>query len=59
MHQRFLKEGHDDNKFLKCPDLQEKQFEVLRSEIASDKIDPDCAENVKAKTTGNDSVFMK
>ena len=54
----FLKEVNDDNKILKCLDIRDKNFEYLRSAIALDKIDLECAENVKAKPTGNDSGFI-
>ena len=41
-----------------CPNLLDKNFEVLRSEISLDKVDLSCAETVKAKPTGNYSGFI-
>ena len=58
MYQNLLKEGSGDHKYLSCQDLQELFFEVLRSEIELDKVDLVCAENLKYKPTGNDSVFI-
>ena len=58
VHQFFFKERNGDHKSLRCPDLQYNNFEVMRSESALGKINHNCAENVKAKPTGNDSDFM-
>ena len=58
MYQNILKEGNGDHKYLRCPDIWDNNFEVLRPSITSDKIDLDCAENVKSKPTVNDSVFV-
>ena len=38
LYQNILKEGNGDQKFLKCPDLLNKNFGVMRSEIALDKV---------------------
>ena len=43
----YLKEGNGDHKYLRCPVISEYKFDILRSEIALDKIDLDCAETVK------------
>ena len=48
MYQNLLKVSNSDNKYLMCPDLWENKFEVMRSKIALDKIDLECAETVKA-----------
>ena len=58
MYQNISKEGNGDQKYLRCPDLQDNKFEVLFSAIALDKITLDCAENVKAKPAGNDLGFI-
>ena len=58
MYQKLLKEGNGDHKYLRCRYLQYKNFEVMSSAIALDKIDLDCAENVKAKPTGDYSGFI-
>ena len=58
MYQNFFKEGNEDHKFLWFPDLQDKIVEFLRSEIAFDKIYLECAENVKAEPTRNNSGFI-
>ena len=58
MYQNFPKEGNGNYKFLICTDLQDNNFEVLRSTITLDKTDLDCAENVKAKSIGNYSGFI-
>ena len=58
MYHKFLKEGNGYHKFIRCPDLGDNNFEVLRSEITLDNVDIDCAETVKAKPTGNDSGFI-
>ena len=52
MYQKFLKEGNGNHKFLRCSDLQDKNFEVLSSAIALDKINLECAKNGNAKHTG-------
>ena len=58
LYQKLLEEGNGDQKYLRCPYLWDKKFEVMNSEIALDEINLDCAENVKTKTTGNDSGFI-
>ena len=58
MYQRFLKEDNVDHKFLRCPYFRDNNFEVLRSSITLDKFDLYYKETVKAKPTGNDSVFI-
>ena len=58
MYQKLLKEGNGDYRFIRFPDLRYNNFEVLCSVIALDKINLDCAENVKSKATGNYSSFI-
>ena len=41
-----------------CPDLRDRTFEVMPSEIALDKINLACVENVKTKPNGSDSGFI-
>ena len=53
-----MKEGNGDQKYLRCTDLQDNNFEVMNSEIALDKVYLECAEKFKAKTNGNDSGFI-
>ena len=43
--------------FLRCPDILDKYFGVLRSGIVFYRINFQCAEIVKNKSTGNDSDF--
>ena len=43
---------------LRCTDLQNKNYEVLRSTIALEKVNLDCSETVKSKPTRNDSGFI-
>ena len=57
-HQNVLKEGNGDYNYLRCPDLQDNNFEVMSSEITLDKADLVCAETVKAKPTRNNSFFI-
>ena len=54
MYQMIFKVGDSDHKHLRCPDFWDEKFEVTHLEITLDKIDLDCAENVKSKPTGND-----
>ena len=58
LYQNILKEGNDYHEYLRCPNLLEKNFEFLRSEIVMEKVDLICAETVKATPTGSDSVFI-
>ena len=58
LYQDILREFNGDQKYLRCPDLQDNSFEVLSSEITQDKIDLDCAETVKAKPTVNGSGYI-
>ena len=58
MHHNLLKEGNSDRKYLRCLDLRDNNFEVLRLEIALDKADLGCAETVKSKPTGYYSGFI-
>ena len=58
MYQRFWKEVNGDKNYLRCPYLRDDKFEVLGSEITQDKIDLENSENVRAKTNGNESVFI-
>ena len=58
MYQQFFKEVNFYHQFLRCLDLRDKNFEVLHSSIALYKVDLEYTETVKAKPTGNDSVFI-
>ena len=58
MYQDILREFNGDQKYLRCPDLQDNKFDFLRPTISLDKVDLECAETVKAKPTGNDSGFI-
>ena len=58
MYNKLFKEGNGYHKFLMCPDLRDNNFEVLCSVITLDEINLYCAENVKTKFTGNNSVFI-
>ena len=52
--QNILKEGNGDHKYLRCQNIWDNNFEVMRSEIALDKVDMACAETIKDKYNGND-----
>ena len=43
IHKSILKEDNDDHKYLKCPYLRDKTFEVISSSIALNKVDLVCA----------------
>ena len=58
MYQKFFTEDNNNHKFLRCPDLRDNNFEFLSLAITLDKINLECAENVKAKPTGKDSGFI-
>ena len=58
MYQKIFKKDNCDNKYLSHPDLGDNKFEVLCSEIVFYKVDLVCVETVKAKPTGNYSVFV-
>ena len=58
MYKRLLKEVNGDHKYLRCTYIQDNNFDLLRSEIALDKFDLECAETVKYKPTVNDSCFI-
>ena len=58
MYQNIPKEGNADNKFLRCSDLQDKNFEVMCSEVTLYKVDLECAGTVKAIPTANASGFI-
>ena len=58
MYKNILKVGNGDHKFLRFPYLQDKNFEVLHSAIALDKVDLESAETVKTKPAVNDSGFI-
>ena len=58
MYHNFLKEVNSDSKYLRFTDLRDNNFEVLLSATTLDKIDLDCAENVRAKPTVNNSGFI-
>ena len=49
IYQRLSKEGNVDHKYLRCPYLWYKKFEVLRAYISLDKIDLAGAEKVGEK----------
>ena len=57
MHQKLLKDGNCDQKYLRCPELRGNNFEVLRSAIILGKVDLECVETVNAKPTGNNLGF--
>ena len=54
----FFKEFNGDQKYIRCPDLRDNNFEVMHSAITFYKVDLTCAETVKYKPTGNDSGFI-
>ena len=58
MYQKILKECNGDQKYLRCPDLRDKNFEVLRSSMALDKVDLVYAETVQYKINRNYSGFI-
>ena len=58
MYRQLLNEGNSEQKYLRCPDLWDNNFEVLRSSIALDKVDIECANIVKPEPTRNDSGFI-
>ena len=58
MYHNLLKEGNGDHKYLRCLDIWDNNFEVLRSEIAFDKVDYERAETVEDKPVGNNSGFI-
>ena len=58
MYQRFLKEGNGDHSILRCPDLQDSNFEVLSSTIELYKVNLEFAESVKDKPTRDDSGLI-
>ena len=58
MYQKLLKEGNDDQRYLRYTDLLNNNFEFLRSVISMNKIDLECSKNVNTKLTGNDSDFI-
>ena len=58
LYQRIFKVGSGDHKFLRCPYLQDNNFEVLCSSIALDKVGVERAGNIKSKPNGNGSSFI-
>ena len=48
IYQNSLKEGNGDNKYLWCPDIIYKNFEVLHLGIILDKVEFECAGTFKA-----------
>ena len=58
MYRKILKEGNGDRKHFRCIYNIDNNFEVLRSEIALDKVDLVCEETVKVKPTRNNSGFI-
>ena len=54
LNQKILNGDNGDQKYTRCPDLQDENFEVMRSSISLDKFDLECAETVKTKPTIND-----
>ena len=58
MYQKFLKQGNGDQNLLRCPDIQDNNFEVLCSKIILDKVDLECAGTVKDKPTGIIQVLL-
>ena len=53
-----MKEGNVGQKISRCPNIRDNNFNVLRSAIALNKVDLECAENVRAKPTGNNLSFI-
>ena len=49
LHQNILKEGNGYQKYLMCPDLWDRNFQVVCSEISLYKVDLKCVETVKSK----------
>ena len=58
IYQRILKEGNGDHNCLKCTYFQYKNFDILRTSITLDKIDPVCSDSVKEKPTRNHAGFI-
>ena len=58
MYQNIFKEGIGGHKYLRCTYLRYTIFEVLHLEIELDKIDLDCAENIRSKPVRNYSGFI-
>ena len=58
MYNDLFKEVNGYHKFLRCTNLQNNNFEFMRSTIALDKLDLVCAETIKAKPDENYSVFI-
>ena len=58
MYQNIFKESDSNHKFLRFPYLQDKNFEVLRSSTALDKVGLDSAGTVRAKPTVKYSGFI-
>ena len=49
LYQNILKESNGDHKYLRCPDIRDNNFEVMRPAITLDKVDQNCAETVEKK----------
>ena len=47
IYQRLFEELNDDNKYLRCPDVQDNNFEVLIRASILDKVDLVCKKTVK------------
>ena len=53
INQRIFKEVNGYHKYLRCPNLWDKNFEVLLKYISLDRLDLMCSETVKTKPTVN------
>ena len=58
IYKSLLKEGNGDHKYLRFPNILDKNFEVVHVAILLDKVDFLCAETVKEKPTVNYSGFI-
>ena len=58
IYRRLLKEGNGDHNYLRCPDLQDTNFYILRSATALENVHLTCAKKVKAKSNINYSDFI-
>ena len=58
MYHTILNKVNGNQKFLRCPDLSDKNFEVLHLYITLDEINLDCELTIEEKSNGNDSGFI-
>ena len=59
LYHNILKESNVDQKYLRCTDIGDNNFEVMRSPIAWNKVYHESSDTVKAKTTGKYSGYIK